>query len=444
MGRGALDETIREAARPLAADTDLEPLLDRVADARVVLLGEASHGTAEYYRWRDRISRRLIEEHGFDFIAVEGDWPDCYELNRYVRGMSDAGNSAREVLGAFTRWPTWMWANREVMEMAEWLRGRNAAVTPEERTGFYGLDVYSLWESMEAVLEYLEGTDAEAAERARQAYGCFDPYQSDVQEYAMATRFVPESCEEEVVGILRDLQSKRTDVLRKQARDSGRDGIREASFNAEQNALVARNAERYYRTMSRGGPDSWNLRDTHMIETLERLLEHHGPETKAIVWEHNTHIGDARATDMAAAGMVNVGQLARERWGADDVVLVGFSSHSGSVIAGRWWGAPMERMVVPPARRGSWEDLFHELGLGDGILRTDAIRDVPAARDRRGHRAIGVVYNPAQEKHGNYVPTVLPDRYDVLVHIDSSRALEPLHFVPEEDGEPAETFPSGL
>ena len=439
-----LEASLRAAWRPLTSDTDLDPILERIGDARIVLLGEASHGTAEFYEWRDRLSRRLIEEQGFDFVAVEGDWPDCYAVNRYVRGLPDAGASAHEVLHAFHRWPTWMWANREVVEFAEWLSARNERLPLEERAGFFGLDVYSLWASMEAVLGYLEGVDPTAAERARSAYGCFDPYANDVQEYAFASRYVPETCEEEVVAILGELRAKAGAYLRAASDQTDERLRREALFDAQQNALVARNAEAYYRVMVRGGPASWNLRDTHMIETLERLMEHHGPRSRGIVWEHNTHVGDARATDMAAGGMVNVGQLAREKWGTRDVVLAGFSSHSGSVIAGRWWGAPMESMTVPEARRGSWEDVLHRLELGDGILMTDEIRDAAGARERRGHRAIGVVYNPAQEKHGNYVPTVLPDRYDILLHIDCTRALSPLHYRADDDGEPPETFPSGM
>ena len=438
-----LTKALADAWRPLASDADLDPILERIGDRRVVLLGEASHGTSEFYTWRARLTKRLIEEKGFDFVAVEGDWPDCYEVNRYVRGMPGAGSSARDVLHAFHRWPTWMWANREVVEFAEWLRAHNDARARDHRVGFFGLDVYSLWDSMEAVLGYLEGVDPDAAERARNAYGCFDPYASDVQEYAFASQYVPTRCEEEVVAILRELRAKAARYL---ADDEGADEFmkREALFDAQQNALVAKNAEAYYRIMVKGGAASWNLRDTHMLETLERLMHHHGLRSKGIVWEHNTHIGDARATDMAAGGMVNVGQLAREKWGDDECVLVGFSSYQGSVIAGRWWGAPMERMAVPPARAGSWEELLHETGKGDGILMTDDLANVPGASARRGHRAIGVVYHPAQEKHGNYVPTVLADRYDVLMHIDRSQALDPLHYAADDDREPPETYPTGM
>ena len=433
MAERELIEAVRRAERPLRDDADLDPLLERIGEARVVLLGEASHGTSEYYTWRDRISRRLITERGFRFIAVEGDWPDCYLVNRWVKGV-DGGGSARDVLHAFERWPTWMWGNREVEALAEWLREHNRGVPEERKVGFYGLDVYSLWDSMDVVTRYLEKVDPQAAARARRAYGCFDPYEEDVQDYAMATALVPTSCEEEVVRTLVELRSRGPDY-----REDGR----EAYFNAEQNALVARNAERYYRAMIRGGAPSWNVRDTHMVETLERLLEHHGPDAKAVVWEHNTHVGDARATDMARVGMVNVGSLARERWGGE-VVIAGFSSYRGTVIAGTEWGAPMQRMRVPEAREGSWEQLFHAAGARDRLLMLDELDEVPAALDARGHRAIGVVYHPEREARGNYVPSVLPFRYDAMLYVDHSHALHPLRMPAHLDHEPPETFPTGM
>jgi erythromycin esterase len=287
---------------------------------------------------------------------------------------------------------------------------------------------------MDVVTRYLEQVDPEAAARARRAYGCFDPYEEDVQDYAMATALVPTSCEQEVVRTLVELRSRGPDYA-----EEGR----EAFFNAEQNALVARNAERYYRAMIRGGAGSWNVRDTHMVETLERLLQHHGPESRAIVWEHNTHVGDARATDMARVGMVNVGSLARDRWGGE-VVIAGFSSHRGSVIAGSEWGAPMRRMTVPEARPESWEHLFHAAGAEDRLLMMDGLDDVPGALDPRGHRAIGVVYHPEREALGNYVPSVLPYRYDAMLYIDRSHALKPLKMPEAELHEPPETYPSGM
>jgi erythromycin esterase-like protein len=429
-----LADAVRARALPLVDADSLDPLLDTIGDARFVLLGEASHGTSEFYTWRAAISRRLIEEKGFSFIAVEGDWPDCYRVNRYVKGHADSGADAESVLHAFDRWPTWMWANREMVELVEWLGRRNAPLPWDRRVGFYGLDVYSLYDSLRAVTAYLEHVDPEAARAARKAYSCFEPYAEDVQEYARATALVPTSCEDETIRILTALRARAPSY-----REDGRD----AYFDAEQNALVARNAELYYRTMVRGGSASWNVRDYHMMETLDRLAAHHGPGSKAIVWEHNTHIGDARFTDMARAGMVNVGQLARQAHERDGVVLVGFGTHRGSVIAGAEWGAPMERMAVPSAREGSYEALFHAARDEDFLLLFDDERTPAGLEEVRGHRAIGVVYDPRLEHWGNYVPTILPSRYDAFLFIDESHALDPLHMPIHVDGDAPETYPTG-
>jgi erythromycin esterase-like protein len=330
-----------------------------------------------------------------------------------------------------------MWANREVADLAEWLREHNRRLPAARQAGFYGLDVYSLWDSMNAVVSYLEAIDPEFARSARSAYRCFEPYGEDVQEYARATALVPTTCEREAVAVLGALRAKANEY-----REDGSD----AFFNAEQNALVARNAELYYRTMVRGGPTSWNVRDTHMVETLDRLMQHHGPDAKAIVWEHNTHIGDARFTDMARAGMFNVGQLVRQGHDADDVVIVGFGTHRGTVIAGEDWGAPMRRMRVPPARDGSFEDAMHESDRGDSLLLFDGTDDggIPRLDEPIGHRAIGVVYDPRREAWGNYVPTIMPRRYDAFIHIEESRGVDALHMPVLVDGEAPETYPTGM
>lgn len=435
-GLDALIEQCDRLARPLEGLVDLDPLMERIGDARYVLLGEASHGTSEYYVWRARISQRLIEEKGFSFIAVEGDWPDCFEVNRYVKGQAAVEGDAQAVLRGFTRWPTWMWANWEVLAFAEWLRGRNAARPETRRVGFYGLDVYSLWESLNAVVRYLERVDGHAVEAARRAYRCFEPYGGDVELYARApVSLMPASCEQEVVAMLSALR-------RSAPQDRAADP--EAHFAAEQNALVVRDAESYYRAMVQGGEASWNVRDRHMVDTLDRLMRFHGPEARAIVWEHNTHIGDARATDMPRAGMVNVGQLARERHSEEGVVLVGFTSHRGSVIAGSEWEAPMQRMPAPPARPGSWEDVLYRTGRDRALflLNEDAAH-TGAFLEVRPHRAIGVVYDPHHER-GNYVPTVLPRRYDALIYLDETHALHPLRLDARRDGEPPETYPWGM
>jgi erythromycin esterase len=430
----ALVRPVRGMALPLKRPHDLDPLLRRIGDARFVLLGEASHGTAEYYTWRTALSERLIREKGFAFIAVEGDWPDCYRVNRYVKGLPDAGGSAREVLHAFERWPTWMWANEEVVALAEGLRQYNDGLPADRRIGFYGLDVYSLWDSLYQVMSYLQRLEPSALPAAWRAFRCFEPYGEDEEKYARATAFVPNSCEHEVVDLLAHVRARAP---------RHRDGGREAYFEAEQNALVVKNAESYYRAMIRGGPESWNIRDRHMAETLERLMRHHGPAAKAVVWAHNTHIGDARYTDMAEDGTVNIGQLARERHEAEGVVLVGFGSYQGAVIAGRGWGEPMRRVPVPPARRGSWEDVLHLAG-GDDKLLIFQGGLVDSLLEPRGHRAIGVVYRSEREHHGNYVPTVLPRRYDAFIYLEQTRALRPLHIIPRPAGEVPETYPSGV
>jgi erythromycin esterase len=341
------------------------------------------------------------------------------------------------VLHAFERWPTWMWANREVIDLIEWLHDHNRRIASERQVGFYGLDVYSLWDSMRAVTEYLERIDPKLAAAARRAYNCFEPYAEDVQEYARATALVPTSCEDEAIGVLRELR-----VNAPQYREDGREGY----FDAEQNALVAKNAELYYRTMVRGGPASWNVRDHHMVETLERLMQHHGPHAKAIVWEHNTHIGDARFTDMARAGMVNVGQLVRQAYEREGVMLVGFGTHRGTVIAADEWGAPMERMRVPPARADSFEEAMFNAAVGDSLLLFNGRDDggVPGLDEPLGHRAIGVVYDPDHERWGNYVPTIVPGRYDAFLYIEETRAVDPLHMAIKIDGELPETYPSGV
>lgn len=425
-----LAEEIGQLSSPLQTMTDLDPLMERIGNARFVLLGEASHGTSEYYQWRARLSVRLIKEKGFNFVAVEGDWPDCYRVNRYVKGYPDTGKTARNVLHTFNRWPTWMWANWEIVAFVEWLHNHNK--NKSVKAGFYGLDVYSLWESMESILNYLQKRDPDAVQTALQAYRCFEPYSEDVQSYAWSTRMVPENCEDEAIDLLLEMQR----------RANRYNGDPEASFNAEQNALVIKNAERYYRAMVRTDSGSWNVRDQHMMETLNRLMDFHGPQSKGIVWAHNTHVGDARYTDMARSGMLNIGQLAREQHPDDGVVLAGFGSHHGSVIAGKSWGAPMERMKVPEARAGSWEDVLHQAE-GDQLVLFDQDNISDEIKKPRGHRAIGVVYQAEFESHGNYVPTVLPKRYDAFLFIDETETLHPLHVEPEEL-KPPDTFPWGV
>jgi erythromycin esterase-like protein len=424
---------IRSLAVPLSRADDLSGLVERVGSARFVGIGEASHGTHEYYRWRAQLSRRLIEERGFTWIGVEGDWPDCWRINRWVRGQGDQDLDLYGLLARFERWPTWMWANEEVAAFLGWLHEWNAVRPPAERVGFYGLDVYSLWDSLREIIAWLEANAPEAVPAALQAWRCFAPFGEDPHDYAWSTRLVPESCEGDVVALLVEV---RRQALRRATVD-------EETFDALQNAEVAADAEHYYRIMVRGDRQSWNIRDHHMVDTVDRLAHHLGPASKGLVWEHNTHIGDARATDMARDGLVNVGQLLRERHAHEGVALVGFASHGGSVIAGAAWGAPERVLSLPDARPGSHEDLLHDALGADAVLVFGDDRSGPWLGTPLGHRAIGVVYQPAREA-GNYVPTVMGGRYDALIWIDRSQALRPLHHEERPREPELETEPTGF
>lgn len=424
---------IRSLARGLRGVDDLAPLVDRLGPQRFVCLGEASHGTHEFYQWRAELSRRLILEHGFTWIGVEGDWPDCSRINRWVRGEERQHLDAVHLLADFERWPTWMWANHEVAEFLDWLRQENLARPPGRRVGFYGLDVYSLWDSLRIIVSWLEANEPRALPAAMRAWQCFVPYGEDPHHYAWSTRLVPASCEGEVVGLLTEVRRRTADLA----------GLDERAFDVAQNAEVAAGAEHYYRVMVRGDRESWNIRDRHMAATIDRLAVHLGPASKGLVWEHNTHVGDARATDMAAGGLVNVGQLVRERHGAEGVALVGFAAYEGSVVAARAWGEPEQVFQVPQARRGTHEDLLHQALGHAAVLDFGTGRAGAWLAARRGHRAIGVVYDPRQEQ-GNYVPTVMGGRYDALVWFERAHALRPLHHEAPPREPELETEPTGF
>jgi erythromycin esterase-like protein len=415
---------------------DYDPLLAMIGDARFVLLGEATHGTHEFYRERARITKRLITHKGFTAVAIEGDWPSAFRVNRYVRATSD-DRTAIAALGDFERFPTWMWRNADVVEFVEWLRSHNDSLPAARRAGFYGLDLYSLYHSMGAVVSYLERADPPAAKRARARYACFDHFGRDSQQYGYATAFgTSKSCEDEVVAQLVEVQ--------KLSRGKEHD---DDAFDAEQNARLVKNAEEYYRAMFTSRESSWNLRDAHMVETLEALaqrLSARGP-AKIVVWAHNSHVGDARATEMGQHDEWTVGQLLRERHGGQ-CVLMGMTTYRGTVTAASDWDGPAERKRVRDALPGSYEELFHESDFGRFLLPLRG--DHPVMRmlsEPRLERAIGVVYLPETERRSHYFRSLLPGQFDALLHWDETRALQPLERRAHgEPGESPETYPVGV
>ncbi len=417
---------------PLNDSEDLDPLLENIGNSKYVLLGEASHGTHEYYTWRAKISKRLIEEKGFSFIAVEGDWPDCYKINKWIKNYPDSEEDIQDVLKEFHRWPTWMWANWEIAAFAKWLKQHNRTREESNKVGFYGLDVYSLWDSMEIIVDYLEKEDPDTAKLAKNAFQCFEPYKAR-DSYASVFKSAKEGCKDEVIKLLKEVRQNAHKY----------DTEKEADLNAEINALVMANAEKYYEAMAGFGDDSWNVRDRHMVETLNTLMDYHDDNAKVIVWEHNTHIGDARATGMASSGLLNVGQLVREQHEKDGVVLAGFGSYKGSVMAGSSWGAPMKEMRMPEGIENSLESLLHQAKPKDKLIIFNQNKELAETfSEKIGHRAIGVVYDPGWER-GNYVPSKVSERYDAFLFLDETKALHPLKLKPNGELTP-ETYPFGI
>jgi erythromycin esterase-like protein len=445
LGEREVLAALRREAHPLTGDRrDYDALMALIGDARIVLLGEASHGTHEFYRERARITRRLIAEHGFDAVAIEGDWPDAYRVNRYVQGgRSDP--DAEAALGGFRRFPTWMWRNADVLDFVGWLRAHNDRLHHASRkVGFYGLDLYSLGASMHAVIAYLDEHDPAAAARARARYECLQPYAGESAAYGQAVLLgVGEPCRRGVIEQLVELRRRAAQYLLG-------DGVaaEDEYFFAEQNAAVVTNAEEYYRTMFSERAGSWNLRDRHMADTLDQLsahLDRHGGTSRVVVWAHNSHVGDARATEMTGRGELNIGQLMRERHGRD-AVSVGFATHAGTVTAASEWDAPAERKRVRAALPGSYEALFHATHMPAFLLCPLAGGDSGRAlREPRLHRAIGVIYRPQTERQSHWFASSLAGQYDALVHLDTTRAVEPLERTPGwELGEPPETYPTAL
>src|SRR5205809_1310985 len=443
--RSLVSNAVKEEAHVFEGTTrDYDPLLELIAEARFCWRGEATHGTHEFYRERAQITKRLIKEKGFTAIAVEADWPDAFRVNRYVRGLGE-DRSGDQALSGFKRFPTWMWRNTVVLDFIQWLREYNSSLhINAAKVGFYGLDLYSLYTSIEAVLGYLNKIDPPAAKRARYRYSCFEHFAEDTQAYGYAANFVlTESCERDVIEQLIELRRRATDY-------ASRDGrvAQDEFFFAEQNARLVLNAERYYRSMFRGRVESWNLRDQHMAETLDALVGHlnaQGQPAKVAVWEHNSHLGDARATYMADYGELNVGQLVRYQYGPE-AVLIGFTTFTGAVTAASDWDGPAERKRVRPALPNSYEATFHDVDAPNFLL---PLRDRGAAsiavRDPRLERAIGVIYLPQTERQSHYFEARLSDQFDAVIHFDETHALEPLErYALWETGEPPETFPTGV
>ena len=420
-------ETITKNAKAITHPLAIHELAEKIAESRVVMLGEATHGTSEFYSYRAILSEILIREYGFKFVAVEGDWPDASRLRRYIQ--KGEGKDARTVLKQIQRWPLWMWANEEAVSFAEVLR--------YHQCGFYGLDVYSLYESISEVMTYLKKINPLLAKQVGDRYDCLGRFEGNEISYTKSLLAGESGCEKEVVSSLEDLLKLRLE---------NEHGDGERLFDTQQNARVVMNAEKYYRTMLQGGADSWNVRDHHMQDTLEQLLEHHGPQSKAIVWAHNTHIGDYRATDMLSEGYVNLGGLARQRFGSKNVSLIGFGTYQGSVVAAHAWGSREEIMKIPQAHAGSLEDACHQAAVRMGnnnyyLYFDDQLRQ-SALTSVLGHRAIGVVYNPIHENRSQYVPTIVTERYDAFIHIDRTQALQPIGGKIQRGVVP-ETWPEG-
>ena len=439
--------TIAEHLNPVTGEArDWDALVEQLAPAKVVCIGEASHGTHEFYQVRADLSRRLIAEHGFDAVVAEADWPDSFCVDRFVRGVGQ-DSSAVSALRGFRRFPQWMWRNTVMVDFVEWLWNHDRGKEEREQAHFFGMDLYSLHASVDAVLRYLERVDPEGAKRARFRYSCFDHFGEDPQAYGYAASFdLSRSCEDVAVRQLVELQRRMRD------RPGGDEAAATEWFSAEQNARLVKNAEEYYRSMFRGRVSSWNLRDRHMVETLVMIAEHleaQGREGKLIVWAHNSHLGDARATQMGRGGEWNVGQLVREHWGRERCALVGFTTHAGTVSAADDWDEPVQRKAVRPSLPGSWERLLHDVADSSGSdsfwlpTARPALRDL--LRETRLERAIGVIYRPETERMSHYFDAEIGEQFDAVIHLDETRALTPLERNPSwEGGEVPETYPSGI
>lgn len=408
-------KAIKARTHALDQYDDLDRLLENIGEAKMVMLGEDTHGTHEFYTWRHMITRRLILEKGFTVITAEGDWHDGYLVNRFIQNHPATGTSAADVLKTFKSWPAWLWANREMASFMEWLQKYNSDSSPT--VSFYGLDGYSLWQSLETILNFLAQSNPNALPIARAAYQCFEPYRNpETNLFGEPLPIVPKENQKEVIARLMTLRQ----TALKQFCEP------EDDLCLRTTAQILGKMEVYYQTMIQGGVPAWNAREQHMAEMLYQLLEHHGPDTKAVVWAHNTHIGDARASVLLDRGMYNLGELARHRSKPGKVYLAGFGTYRGSVTAASQWGARVEKMELPPARPGSWDYLLHRAGPSNKLLFMHEFREPWFTEDRLDLRAIGAVYNPRLDAYYNYVPSELGWRYDAFLHVDVTSALRPL------------------
>lgn len=426
-------DALENISYPFEEESDLDPLIDQAGEKRAVLIGSSTHGTSEFYKWRAKITRRLIEEKNFSFIAVEGDWPACYQINRYVKGQLPE-QSARDALSAFDRWPTWIWANEEVLDFIEWLAAYNKELPEDRRVGFFGLDLYNLWDSLTAAVRYMQGTNPEIASIARDIYKCFEPHKQVVDGHPWSVSQIPESCRDEVSKFISSIEH---------LPPTGAGIAAEEKLNAEESALAAVNAERYFRSVLRGDPEAWNLREEHMANTCFRLLNFFGKgfEAKGVVWAHNTHVGDARATEMAERTEASIGQLVRNRLGTEQTFLVGLGTFQGRVIAASDWEAPAQDIELPPAVYESWESVLHSFGQRNRMLLfSQTEKRASFFAEMNSHRAIGVIFDPNVE-FGNYLQAALGDSYDSFLFIDTTSALHPLPVEPKP-GEIPGTYPS--